>query len=97
VCRQTATPPTVFSDSHETWHIDVCANMQKKCGTVFRNFDFKIFGEFFQQWICLGRQASLVLTSCVFLKKQCFLYFSNYIVIAIRHSRRVHLCGDTGA
>jgi len=25
---------------------DVCASMQKDCGTDFGNFDFKIFGEF---------------------------------------------------
>jgi len=27
---------------------DLCANAQKNSGTDFRNFDFKIFGDFFK-------------------------------------------------
>jgi len=45
---QIATPPTVSLILTKLGTRDLCASAQKNCGRDFRNFDFKIFGNFFK-------------------------------------------------
>jgi len=45
---QISTPPTVLSDSYESWHRCSMCPYHRNCGTDFQNFALKIFGEFFK-------------------------------------------------
>jgi len=61
VCRDTiqiATPPTVFSDSHKTWHMRFMCQYGKKLQNTSLKFWFKKFFNFkFRLSLCTGTGA----------------------------------------
>ena len=49
-----------FSDFHELGTRDLCVSTQKTAEQIFKNFDFKIFGKFFNLDLFCGTAAVTV-------------------------------------